>query len=229
MNFTRRSIIAAVAATVVLGLLAIPGNAAPEKQFSLQFPTSLSAGTQNIVVPLKNETPNGNSNINSFRITAATAPAGFAINSITPGTGVLSNGNKTISVTGINTLKPQQTATYTLNITVPNLGCAGGSITWTGAAFTGNSLNGDPFRLHTQTESSPVAADHLDLHRMHDDLGQQVRGRQRERVEGCHRGRTDPVLLVRPEAGHHHGGHQVDERVGGRDVHPRVERRLHGL
>ena len=144
-----------MAATVVLALLALPGNAAPEKQFSLRFPTSVGAGTQNITVPLKNETPNGNSNINSFRITAATAPAGFAINSITPGTGVLSNSNKTISVTGISTLKPLQTATYTLNITVPSVGCSGGSITWTGAAFTGNSLNGDPFRLHTQTESNP--------------------------------------------------------------------------
>jgi len=123
VSLSRKSLIALVAATVVLALLALPGNAAPEKQFSLRFPTSLSAGTQNIVVPLKNETPNGNSNINSFRITAATAPAGFVINSITPGTGVRSNGNKTISVTGISTLKPQQTATYTLNITVPSHSC----------------------------------------------------------------------------------------------------------
>jgi len=155
VSLTRKALIAAVVATVVLGLLALPGNAAPEKQFSLRFPTSLSAGTQNISVVLKNETPNGNSNINSFRITAATAPAGFSINSITPGSGTLSNGNKTISVVNINTLKPQQSATYTLNVTVPNLGCAGGSIVWTGAAFTGNSLNGDPFRLHTQSESGP--------------------------------------------------------------------------
>jgi hypothetical protein len=155
VSLTRKSLIALVAAAVVLALLALPGNAAPEKQFSLRFPTSLSAGTQTISVPLKNETPNGNSNINSFRITAATAPAGFTINSITPGTGVLSNSNKTISVTGISTLKPQQTATYTLSITVPNVGCSGGTITWTGQAFTGNSLNGDPFRLHNQTEASP--------------------------------------------------------------------------
>ena len=184
MSLTRKSLIALVAATVVLALLALPGNAAPEKQFSLRFPTSLGAGTQNITVPLKNETPNGNSNINSFRITAATAPAGFTINSITPGTGVLSNANKTISVTGISTLKPLQTATYTLNITVPSVGCAGGSITWTGAAFTGNSLNGDPFRLHTPDGVESLTADHLDLRWMHDDLGQQVRGRQRQRVEG---------------------------------------------
>jgi hypothetical protein len=154
VSLTRKSIIAAVVATVVLGLLALPGNAAPEKQFSLRFPTSLNAGTQNITFTLKNETPNGNSNINSFRITA-TGPTGFAINSITPGSGVLSNGNKTISVTGITTLKPQQIATYTLNITVPSVGCSGGTITWTGQAFTGNSLNGDPFRLHSQTESGP--------------------------------------------------------------------------
>ena len=154
MNFTRRSIIAAVVATVVLGLLALPGEAAPEKQFSLTFPTSLTAGTQTISVTLKNQTPNGNSNINSFRI-SATGPAGFTINSITPGTGVLSNSNKTISVTGISTLKPQQVATYTLNITVPGVSCSGGTINWTGQAFTGNSLNGDPFRLHTQSESGP--------------------------------------------------------------------------
>ena len=155
MSLTRKALISVVVATVVLGLLALPGNAAPEKQFSLRFPTSLSAGTQNISVVLKNETPNGNSNINSFRLTAATAPAGFSINSITPGSGTLSNSNKTISVVNINTLKPQQSATYTLNVTVPNLGCAGGSIVWTGQAFTGNSLNGDPFRLHTQSESGP--------------------------------------------------------------------------
>jgi hypothetical protein len=155
VSLTRKSLIALVAATVVLALLALPGNAAPEKQFSLRFPTSLGAGTQNITVTLKNETPNGNSNINSFRITGTTAATGFSINSISPGSGVLSNGNKTISVSGISTLKPQQIATYTLNITVPSVGCAGGSIAWTGAAFTGNSLNGDPFRLHSQTESGP--------------------------------------------------------------------------
>ena len=155
MSLTRKALISVAVATLVLGLLALPGNAAPEKQFSLKFPTTLSAGTQNISVVLKNETPNGNSNINSFRITASTAPTGFSINSISPGSGTLSNGNKTISVVGINTLKPQQSATYTLNVTVPSLGCAGGSIVWTGQAFTGNSLNGDPFRLHTQTESSP--------------------------------------------------------------------------
>jgi hypothetical protein len=126
VSLTRKSLIALVAATVVLALLALPGNAAPEKQFSLRFPTSVGAGIQNITVPLKNETPNGNSNINSFRITATSAPAGFSINSITQAP-ASSHNNKTISVTGINTLKPQQIIIYTLNITVPNLGCAGGT------------------------------------------------------------------------------------------------------
>ncbi|MFL5791753.1 MAG: hypothetical protein ACJ76A_09630 [Actinomycetota bacterium] len=155
MSLTRKSLIAVVISTVVLGLLALPGNAAPEKQFSLTFPTSLTAGTVNIPVTLKNETPNGNSNINSFRITASTAPSGFRINSITPGSGALSNNNQTISVTGINTLKPLQSAVYQLNVTVPNVGCNGGTVNWAGQAWTGNSLNGDPFRLHTQTESNP--------------------------------------------------------------------------
>src|SRR3954469_9796289 len=113
VSLMRKSLIAVVMATLVLGLLALPGNAAPEKQFSLRFPTSLVAGTQTITVTLKNETPNGNSNINSFRITAATAPTGFRINSISPGSGALSNNNQTISVSGIPTLKPQQSATYT--------------------------------------------------------------------------------------------------------------------
>jgi len=147
-------LISVAVVTLVLGLLALPGNAAPEKQFSLRFPTSLVAGTQTITVTLKNETPNGNSNINSFRITAATAPTGFRINSISPGSGALSNNNQTISVSGIPTLKPQQSATYTLSVTVPNVGCNGGTVTWSGQAWTGNSLNGDPFRLHAQNESS---------------------------------------------------------------------------
>ena len=155
MGITRKSVIAVAVAALALGLLALPGIAAPQKQFSLTFPTSVGSGTQNIAVILKNETPNGVSNINSFRITAATAPAGFRINSITPGNGALSNGNKTISVTGIPSLKPMQSKTYTLNITVPDLGCAGGSITWTGQAWTGNSLSGDAFRLHSQTEPNP--------------------------------------------------------------------------
>src|SRR6476646_3429924 len=133
VSLTRKALISVVVATVVLGLLALPGNAAPEKQFSLKFPTTLSAGTQNISVILKNETPNGNSNINSFRITAA---GPVTINSISPGSGTLSNGNKTISVNGISTLKPLQSATYTLNITVASVGCAGGTINWTGQAWT---------------------------------------------------------------------------------------------
>jgi hypothetical protein len=148
-------LIAVAVAALALGLLALPGNAAPEKQFSLTFPTSLSAGTQNITVVLKNETPNGNSNINSFRITAVSPPTGFRINSITPGSGTLSNNNKTISVVGISTLRPMQSASYTLNITVPNLGCTGGTIQWTGQAWTGNSLSGSTFRLHSQTETNP--------------------------------------------------------------------------
>jgi len=151
----RKSLIAVVMSTVVLGLLALPGNAAPEKQFSLRFPTTLTAGTASIAVTLKNETPNGNSNINSFRIVASPAPTGFRINSISPGTGVLSNSNQTISVTGISTLKPQQSAIYQLNVTVPNVGCNGRTVNWVGQAWTGNSLNGDPFRLHTATEPGP--------------------------------------------------------------------------
>ena len=127
MSLTRKSLIALVAATVVLALLALPGNAAPEKQFSLRFPTSLGAGTQNITVTLKNETPNGNSNINSFRITAATAAGGLHDQLDQPrGPASCRTSNKTISVNGISTLKPLQTATYTLNITVPSVGCAGG-------------------------------------------------------------------------------------------------------
>jgi hypothetical protein len=147
VRLTRRSIIAVVAATVMLGLLAVPGNAAPEKKFSLKFPTTVSAGVQNIPVTLKNETPNGNSNINSFTITAANAPAGFSIISISPGTFALSNSNKTISITNIATLKPLQTAVYQLRVNIPDAGCNGVAITWTGTAFTGNSLNGDPFKL----------------------------------------------------------------------------------
>src|SRR6187200_385755 len=100
VSLTRKALIAAVVATVVLGLLALPGNAAPEKQFSLRFPTSLSAGTQNISVTLKNETPNGNSNINSFKIAVASAPTGFTINSLTlsPGTSTVAANKQSVTV-----------------------------------------------------------------------------------------------------------------------------------
>jgi hypothetical protein len=146
VKLSRKFGIFAVAGSLVWGLFALPGVAAPVKMFSLNFQPSVSSGLQTIRVTIKNEAPNGNSNINSFTITGT----GVTIKSISPGTGAVSTSGSgsTISVTGITTLKPQQIQTYTLMVDVS--GCA---ITWSGTAFTGNSLTGDSFALQTQLSS----------------------------------------------------------------------------
>ena len=75
-----------VTAALLLGVVwAMPGNAGPTKSFSLNVPATAPAGGTNVSYPLmfKNETPNGNSNIQSL---AADVSGGLTIiNATAPG------------------------------------------------------------------------------------------------------------------------------------------------
>lgn len=146
MSSTRKVLITALLAALVLGVAALPGSAAPEKKFSATAPTNVAATATQIVVRIKNVTPNGNSNINSLTITGD-GPTGFAISAVTPGTYVLSNGGETVSITDITSIRPDESRDFTLTVSIPNLECTDGTIAWAATAFTGNALGGDAFRL----------------------------------------------------------------------------------
>jgi len=144
-------------AALVLAVFALPGNAAPEKIFSVAIaPAVVSNGSSvTLTATIKNET-NGNSSINSLTLNA---PAGVTLVS-TPaptnsrGGEVAVNPNGTsVSITNMPPLRssdPALVLTFTANFGGA-AGCA--PLTWNASAWTGSSLSGDTFRLLSPKET----------------------------------------------------------------------------
>src|SRR5258708_298576 len=132
---------------------ALPSSAAPEKLLALLgVPATATPGsTFTQTFTFRNDTPGGNSNINSVRLRA---PTGWILSNPQPapggdvfgGNGVVEGGGVSVAFTGIPGIK---TAGKTWNMSVTGqasskLNC---SNTWGAEAYVGNSLNGDNFRL----------------------------------------------------------------------------------
>jgi len=135
---------------LALAAFALPGIAAPEKKFSVAVsPASLTAGTvpsPGISVRIKNETPNGNSSINSLTIQL---PTGFTLTAkpTTAYSGVVNwsgAGATSFSVTNMSPLKPNEQFFVSLpGVSISSTICGTGA--WGATAWTGSSLSGDTF------------------------------------------------------------------------------------
>jgi hypothetical protein len=150
MRKVRGVLVAGVVIALTLGITAIPGSAAPEKIFSLQAPGSVPTGTQSISLKLANETPSGNSSINSLKITVS---GGVTINSASAPSGQVTTTPTGIAISNISPIKNKQSYTITANVTATAAGCSG-SATWDTQSWTGSSFSGDTFRL-LRTEINP--------------------------------------------------------------------------
>jgi hypothetical protein len=145
-------------------LVAAPST--PEKIFSIDgVPTAATAGTtiQGVIITFRNETPTGNSNINSLRLIAPTGwtlanPAPAPGGSVTGGTPTLSADGSSVSFVGFSGIK---TGGKTWKMRVDVTPAAGATCTnvWSAQAFTGNALGGDPFRLTNSTASLTTSVD----------------------------------------------------------------------
>ena len=157
MSTKRKISIGLLAATIVFVGTALPSIAAPEKIFSLAMPTSLpqTAAMQTgvpVIATIKNETPTGNSSINSLDIVIASGPANFKITGWDPstisGSGSLSPDGLRLSFSNMSPLKNNHSVGIRLYVTVPAASsCANSNVTWTSNAWTGSSFSGTIFRL----------------------------------------------------------------------------------
>ena len=143
MNGIRKLLLMATAAMLV-AIAPIAGAAPPTKKFSLDLsPTFLAPGSVTLSATIKNETPNGNSSINSLILTI---PAGYTLNG-TPSTTwplQLSVSGQQVSMSNLSPLKPLQSFVLSLPLIVANsANCA--TSTWTAQAWTGSSFSGDSF------------------------------------------------------------------------------------
>jgi hypothetical protein len=143
--------------TVVVSLLSLvafvfatAGNAAPEKKLSVSMSPSVAAPSSitAFTATFKNETPNGNSSVNSLRLTL---PDGFAVDTATANpsanwTGSVSWTDRTISISNMSPLKPLASFVLTFRAKVPALGASCPVFTWNAAAWTGSNFSGDTFR-----------------------------------------------------------------------------------
>ncbi len=147
------------AATVASVTLA---SAAPEKVFTLKMaPGTVTAGTTaTLTATIRNATPNGNSSINSAKVTMS-APPGTVITGVS-GAGVptVTDGGLSVSISGLSPIKPGKSQTFTLTLDVLGASsCAGSTIAWSAQAWTGSSFSGDTFRLTTDPTSADRQTD----------------------------------------------------------------------
>ena len=125
--------------------------AAPEKKFSVAIsPNLLSAGSAPLTIRIKNETPNGNSSINSLVLHF---PSGYTLDATAPlnvnWSAQVSSTATSVSLSNMAPLKPQQSFTITLNANTPAASVSATSCaaaTWSADAWTGSSFSGDTFR-----------------------------------------------------------------------------------
>ena len=146
---------------LALAMLSLAGSAAgPTKQFSINVTQGavVGPGTSEFWLEIRNETPSGNSTINSMKVTLpggfkivndATHPAAFT----TPSSGQVSapNDATVIAISNLYPLKPQQALTlkFWAN-TGTAASCTSGN--WNAQAWTGSSFSGDTFKQLTPAE-----------------------------------------------------------------------------
>lgn len=138
-----------LAAALVLSVVAAaPSFAAPEKIWSINAPSSIPSGPQTINLTVKNETPTGNSSINSLTISHSNGV--LSIVDVYPPSGTLVDKTATgFSISNLPPLKNGKSLTIAVDVVAtPSDGCTG-SVTWGGQAWTGSSFSGDEFRLLT--------------------------------------------------------------------------------
>ena len=142
MNGIRKLLLFATAAMLV-ALAPLANAAAPTKKFSVDLsPAFLTPGSVTLSATIKNETPNGNSSINSLILTI---PNGYTLNgtpTTTWGAQIAVSGQQ-VSLSNMTPLKPLQSLVLTLPLVVAGSNCS--SATWTAQAWTGSSFSGDSF------------------------------------------------------------------------------------
>ena len=148
----------------LLMAFALPSSAAPEKIFFISgVPASVAPGTTltGVVFTFRNDTPGGNSNINSLRLIAPTGwtlsnPVAVAGGDVTGGTGFVTGGGTSgpsvyfTDIPGIKTMGKTWKMSVDVKVPASITSC---SNAWFAQAYVGNSLNGDPFRLTNSASS----------------------------------------------------------------------------
>lgn len=162
-----RSWIAFLTAVVSIAFASgVSAGTGPTKQWSIAVaPTVIGTQNQAITITVKNETPNGNSTINSLHINL---PAGYTLDTTdhsgavgsgnavvrTSWLGTLSATSNVISFSNMSPLKPQVQFTITAYVNVGASVAACSPSQWTGDAWTGSSFTGSAF---TQLASTAYA------------------------------------------------------------------------
>jgi hypothetical protein len=157
MNALRKSLCLLMALIVVA--FSASATAAPTKKWSIAVgPSQVSFGSVQITLRIKNETPNGNSNINSLTVNL---PAGYTIDttkaspvetSYSGQTSYVAGAGGSVSISNMSPLKPQSFFTMTVWMNVgSSVSCGQGTVWNNGAAWTGSSFSGDTFQLVLST------------------------------------------------------------------------------
>lgn len=150
MNGLRK--LASMMVVIAAALISLPAAAAPEKKFSVGLsPNSVAVGNNAVTALIRNETPGGNSSVNSLKLTlplgyeVVGAPTATWSGSVSVVTGS-STVPWTITISNMAPLKPQQS--FNLSLTAKVTGSASTCLaaTWNAQAWTGSSFSGDTFR-----------------------------------------------------------------------------------
>lgn len=152
--FTR--LVGLLMAVLMVGFAASAGAAAPVKQWSIAVgPSQVSFGSVQVTLTIKNETPNGNSNINSLTVklpdgyTIDTSRANPVATSYNGQTSYVAGAGGSVSLSNMSPLKPQSffTMTVWVNVGTTTVSCGSGATWDQGTAWTGSSFSGDTFKL----------------------------------------------------------------------------------
>jgi len=145
-------------AAIALAAFALPGNAAPEKIFSVAIsnPVTFTGSSATLTATIKNATPNGNSSINSLTLRV---PQGSGITIVGTPTanwpGQITSNPTSVSLSNMAPLKPNQS--FVLTLTADFASVTTCSFTWTASAWTGSSFSGDTFRLLSPLPTTTLA------------------------------------------------------------------------
>jgi len=150
-----RTWITFLTAIVAMSLAGLANSAQPTKQWSITVLPSLFSTTTNVdaTITIKNETPNGNSTINSLKLFL---PTGYTVNSVTNTYQAMVDTTQSgvIAFSNMSPLKPQASFTFHASLNVAtSVGCAPSS--WSSSmAWTGSSFSGDTFLLLSSTSTN---------------------------------------------------------------------------
>ncbi|MBK6805015.1 MAG: hypothetical protein IPG84_09250 [Betaproteobacteria bacterium] len=160
MNIMRKAMSFVMAMAVAA--FALPGMAAgPAKQFSINVTKGavVAPGISEFWLEIRNETPNGNSTINSMKVTLPgsltikNSPPTYLAASTSPASGQVAapEGAAEIAISNMYPLKPQQTLTLKFWANTNTAATCTG-LHWSAQAWTGSSFNGDTFTQLTPAQ-----------------------------------------------------------------------------